>query len=75
MFMMRKEFLMSWGLGLRVNLKKDVAARFYWGFGLNNKYDVDQKLGRFHFDITCAPDIGRVVAGRHPKPKKKKENL
>ena len=69
------EFLMSWGLGLRVNLKKDVAARFYWGFGLNNKYDVDQKLGRFHFDITCAPDIGRVVAGRHPKNKKKKENL
>ncbi len=69
------EFLMSWGLGLRVNLRKDVAARFYWGFGLNNKYDVDQKLGRFHFDITCAPDIGRVVADRHPKQKKKKENL
>lgn len=70
------DFLMSWGLGLRVNLKRDLAARFYWGFGLNNKYDVDQKMGRFHFDITCAPDIGRIVAGRNPKPKKqKKENL
>lgn len=70
------DFLMSWGLGLRVNLREDLAARFYWGFGLNNKYDVDQKLGRFHFDITCAPDIGRVVAERHPKQNKnKKENL
>ena len=70
------DFLMSWGLGLRINLREDLAARLYWGFGLNNKYDVDQKLGRFHFDITCAPDIGRVVAERHPKQNKnKKENL
>ena len=70
------DFLMSWGLGLRINLREDLAARLYWVFGLNNKYDVDQKLGRFHFDITCAPDIGRVVAERHPKQNKnKKENL
>lgn len=69
------DLLMSWGLGLRVNLKKDLAARFYWGFGLTNKYDVDQRMGRFHFDITCAPDIGKIVAGRTPKAKKKKESL
>ncbi len=70
------EFLMSWGLGLRVNIRQDLAARMYWGFGLNNKYDMDQKFGRFHFDITCAPDIGRVVASRKPRKKDtKKENL
>lgn len=70
------DLLMSWGLGLRINLRQDLAARMYWGFGLTNKYDVDQKMGRFHFDITCAPDIGRVVASRKPKQKKqKKENL
>lgn len=69
------DFLMSWGLGLRVNLSTDVAARFYWGFGLNNRYETDQKMGRFHFELTCSPDIGRVVAGRHPKTKNKKENL
>ena len=52
------DFLMSWGLGLRVNLSTDVAARFYWGFGLNNRYETDQKMGRFHFELTCSPDIG-----------------
>lgn len=66
------DLLMSWGLGLRVNLKKDLAARLYWGYGLKNKYESDQKMGRFHFEITCAPDIGRLVDGRKPKPKKKK---
>ena len=40
------DFLMSWGLGLRVNLSTDVAARFYWGFGLNNRYETDQKMGQ-----------------------------
>ena len=67
------ELLMSWGWGLRVNLKKDLAARFYWGYGLNNKYEADQKMGRFHFEITCAPDIGRLVADRKPVQKKSKK--
>lgn len=65
------DFLMSWGLGLRINLKRDLAARLYWGFGLTNKYDVDQRMGRFHFDITCAPDIGRIIESRTPKSRKK----
>ena len=70
------DLLMSWGLGLRIHLNKDLAARLYWGFGLTNKYDVDQRMGRFHFDITCAPDIGRIIESRTPKSKKKKkENL
>lgn len=69
------ELLMSWGLGLRINLKEDLAARMYWGFGLNNRYEMDQKMGRFHFEITCAPDIGRVVADRKPRSKNTKENL
>lgn len=68
------ELLMSWGLGLRINLKEDLAARFYWGYGLNNRYEVDQKMGRFHFDITCAPDIGRILDSRH-SVRKKHENL
>lgn len=70
------ELLMSWGLGLRINLKEDLAARFYWGYGLKNRYDMDYKLGRFHFELTCAPDIGRLVADRKPaKKKSKEENL
>ena len=69
------EFLMSWGLGLRINLSRDLAARLYWGYGLKNRYDQDYKLGRFHFDITCAPDIGRLVADRKPAKKdNEKEN-
>lgn len=67
------ELLMSWGLGLRVNLKEDLAARFYWGYGLKNRYDMDYKLGRFHFELTCAPDIGRLVADRKPAKKKNGE--
>lgn len=71
------DLLMSWGLGLRVNIKKDLAARFYWGYGLKNKYEIDQKMGRFHFELTCAPDIGRLVDSRKPvrKKNKKKEAL
>ena len=68
------EFLMSWGMGLRINLSRDLAARFYWGYGLKNRYDQDFKLGRFHFELTCAPDIGRVVADRKPA-KKQNEDL
>lgn len=77
------DLLMSWGLGLRINLKRDLAARLYWGYGLTNKYDVDQRMGRFHFDITCAPDIGRIVESRtritgnrtHRTKKKNNEDL
>ena len=35
---------MSWGLGLRINIKRDLAARLYWGFGLTNKYDVGKEF-------------------------------
>lgn len=73
------EFLMSWGVGLRLNIARDLAARFYWGFGLKNRYETDNHFGRFHFELTCAPDVGRLVADRKPsktkKKRKKKENL
>lgn len=68
------EFLMSWGLGLRVNIARDLAARLYWGFGLKNRYETDNHFGRFHFELTCAPDVGRLVADRHPSKTKKKKN-
>lgn len=69
------DLLMSWGLGLRVNISQDLAARFYWGWGLNNKYETDQKMGRFHFELTCAPDLSRVLSQRHtPDKKKNKKN-
>lgn len=71
------DFLTSFGIGLRVNLSRDLAARFYWGWPLaNNRYEMDRKMGRFHFEITCAPDFGRLVETRNPAPKKhKKEAL
>lgn len=55
-------FLTSVGLGIRVALKENLNARFYWGFGLSrNKYETSQPTGRFHFEITSSPDFSRLL--------------
>lgn len=68
------DFLMSWGVGLRMQLSQNFGARFYWGFGLNNKYEYDQQAGRFHFEITCTPDIGTILSQRKFKENYKVED-
>ena len=62
-------FLASVGLGLRVQLPGDLSARLYWGWPLvNNKYETDRKMGRFHFELTVEPDIDGLLAKRHKAP-------
>ena len=68
------DFLMSWGVGLRMQLSQNLGARFYWGFGLNNRYEYDQQAGRFHFEITCTPDIGTILSQRKFKENYKVED-
>ena len=68
------DFLMSWGVGLRMQLSQNLGARFYWGFGLNNRYEYDQQAGRFHFEITCTPDIGTILSQRKFKENYKIED-
>ena len=68
------DMLLSWGLGLRMNLNQNLMARLYWGFGLKNKNEMDQKMGRLHFEITCMPDFGALLSHRQPKPKKEKKS-
>lgn len=48
------DFLTSTGFGLRVAMSKYLTARFYWGFGLGTR-EIDQKTGRFHFDLISTP--------------------
>ena len=62
-------FLMSLGMGLRVQLPGDLSARLYWGFPLvNNRYEQDRKYGRFHFELTLEPNIDALLRHRSTAP-------
>ena len=58
-------FLMSLGMGLRVQLPGDLSARLYWGYPLiNNAYETDRKYGRFHFELTLEPNLDALLRNR-----------
>lgn len=58
-------FAASVGMGLRVQLPGDLSARLYWGYPLiSNHWEPDRKLGRFHFELTLAPNIDALLASR-----------
>ena len=62
-------FVASIGMGLRVQLPGDLSARLYWGFPLvNNKYETDRKMGRFHFELTVEPNLDKLLAKRQKAP-------
>ena len=58
-------FLASVGAGLRVQLPGSLTGRLYWGFPLiSNRYETDRKYGRFHFELTLAPDFDALLRNR-----------
>lgn len=58
-------FAASLGMGLRVQLPGDLSARLYWGYPLvSNHWEPDRKYGRFHFELTLAPNIDALLASR-----------
>ncbi len=61
-------FLASVGMGLRVQLPGDLSARLYWGYPLiNNAYETNRKIGRFHFELTLEPDFDALLSKRSTK--------
>lgn len=62
-------FMASLGMGLRVQLPGDLSARLYWGFPILNdtRYEPN-KYGRFHFELTMAPDFDALLRSRHGAP-------
>ena len=61
-------FLASVGMGLRVQLPGSLTGRLYWGYPLvNNAYETDRKYGRFHFELSLAPDIDALLRSRSTK--------
>ena len=61
-------FLASVGMGLRVQLPGSLTGRLYWGYPLiSNRYETDRKYGRFHFELTLAPDIDALLNRRSTK--------
>lgn len=71
-------FLASVGMGLRVQLPGDLSARLYWGYPLiNNAYETNRKIGRFHFELTLEPDFDALLSKRstkaQPAPQKQPE--
>ena len=63
-------FMASVGMGLRVQLPGDLSARLYWGFPILNdtRYE-ENKYGRFHFELTMAPDFDALLRSRHGAPR------
>ena len=58
-------------MGLRVQLPGELSARLYWGFPLiNNRWETDRKYGRFHFELTLAPDFDALLAARYKEQPK-----
>lgn len=58
-------FAASLGMGLRVQLPGDLSARLYWGYPLiRNYWEPYSKMGRFHFELTLAPNIDALLASR-----------
>lgn len=69
-------FLMSLGMGLRVQLPGDLSARLYWGFPLvNNRYEQDRKYGRFHFELTLEPNLDALLRSRSTAPKRVEKHV
>ena len=69
-------FLMSLGMGLRVQLPGDLSARLYWGYPLiNNAYETDRKYGRFHFELTLEPNIDALLRNRSTAPQKVEKHV
>ena len=63
-------FMASLGMGLRIQLPGDLSARLYWGFPiLNDLRQEDNKYGRFHFELTMAPDFDALLRNRYGAPK------
>ncbi len=58
-------FAASLGMGFRVQLPGDLSARLYWGYPLiRNYHEPYSKMGRFHFELTLAPNIDALLASR-----------
>lgn len=61
-------FLASIGMGLRVQLPGSLTGRLYWGFPLiSNRHEPSSRCGRFHFELTLAPDIDALLNKRSTK--------
>ena len=58
-------FAASLGMGLRIQLPGDLSARLYWGYPLIRNFNEPySKMGRFHFELTLAPNIDALLASR-----------
>ena len=67
------DFLLSVGLGLKINLPGSVSLRIAWGIPLmQNRHEEVNKGGRFHFELSMSPDIDALVKLRKPKNKLEK---
>ena len=70
------DVMLGVGVGLKINLPGNVGARLSWGFPcIRNRYETGSSWGRFHFELSFAPDFDAIVKLRHPKQKTKPETL
>lgn len=69
-------FLMSLGMGLRIQLPGELSARLYWGYPLiKNAWQGENKMGRFHFELSLAPDVDALLRNRNTVVKVEEKNV
>ena len=67
----KDDVLISLGTGIRINLPGDLSLRLTWGFPLlQNRYEEPPSWGRFHIELSFAPDFDALVKLRKPKSEK-----
>lgn len=70
----KNDYMVSTGVGLKINLPGDASARLYWGYPLmhnNNEYYV--RKPRFSFEISLTPDFDKILYWKHQN--QQRENL
>lgn len=70
----KDDYMVSTGVGLKINLPGDASARLYWGYPLmHNNNEKYVRKPRFSFELSFAPDFDKILSWK--RNKQEKENL
>ena len=70
----KDDYMVSTGLGLKINLPADASARLYWGYPLmHNNNEKYVRRPRFSFELSLAPDFDKILEWK--RTQQQEENL
>ena len=67
----KDDYMLSMGVGLKINLPGDASARLYWGYPImHNNNEKTVRRPRFSFEISFAPDFDKILEWKRKKQQK-----